>query len=40
MIIQYRFFRKWEYRMTRLVSLEEQLMSEKTEENADKTTTP
>jgi len=40
MIIQYRFFRKWEYRMTRLVSLEEQLMSEKTEENANKTTTP
>ena len=40
MIIQYRFFRRWEYRMTRLVSLEEQLMSEKTEETINKTPIP
>jgi hypothetical protein len=32
MIVQYRFFRKWEYRMTRLFNLEEKLMPENVEE--------
>ena len=30
---QYRFFRKWEKRTTRLTTLEEKLMPEQTEEN-------
>ncbi len=32
MIVQYRFFRKWGYRMEQLVNLEEKLMSEKLDE--------
>ena len=32
MIVQYRFFRKWKYRMTRLFNLEEKLMPENVEE--------
>ena len=32
MIVQYRFFRKWEYRMTRLFNHEEKLMPENVEE--------
>ena len=40
MIIQFRFFRKWEYRMTRLVSLEEKLMADKPEEKTTTTDTP
>lgn len=40
MIIQYRFFRKWENRTTRLVNLEEKLMHEKLEEDTAKTPSP
>lgn len=35
MYVQYRFFRKWESRMTRLYMFEQKLMSEETEKTSD-----
>jgi hypothetical protein len=40
MIGQFRFFRKWEKRMTRLVTLEEKLMPENHEQDSSKATAP
>jgi len=40
MIGQFRFFRKWEKRMTRLATLEEKLMPEISEQEAAKATAP
>ncbi len=40
MVGQFRFFRKWEKRMTRLVNLEEKLMPESLDEDKSKAPTP